>query len=199
MSNIKVNLSWLATLFTVLCLWGISLHVASESKDSTVDSVSTPALQHEVTFQRNPDYACVQCHKDEENKLAGAHNDVINPNNNRSVTCVDCHTSITPSHRDGATDVVKFDHSQSVSGTTLAASSVEWITKQNEACETCHEPTQLQEANWTHDVHARDLTCSSCHTVHPATDPMKGLTSKAAIETCVDCHTDQRLAQEEKQ
>lgn len=200
MSNLKASPFWSATIIAALCLWGISMHVATASEGDPALSGEKPSEQHyEVTFQRNPDYACTQCHKDEENKLAGAHGDVINPKTNRNMTCIDCHTDVTEKHRDGAEDVVKFDHSQSVKGTNIPAASIEWITQQNAACETCHEPTDLREANWTHDVHARDLTCSSCHDVHPQQDPMKGITRKDKIQTCVDCHSDQTKAREEEE
>ncbi|MDD1795076.1 cytochrome c nitrite reductase pentaheme subunit [Enterovibrio sp. ZSDZ42] len=200
MSNLKASPFWSATIIAALCLWGISLTVATAnegvSAQTSGDSVSQ---QHEVTFQRNPDYACTQCHKDEENQLAGTHGEAINPHTNRDMTCIDCHTGITEDHRDGAKDVVKFDHSQSVAGTDIPAASLAWILQQNTQCEACHEPLDLREANWTHDVHARDLTCTSCHDVHPKQDPMKGITRKDNIQLCVDCHSDQTKAREEKE
>lgn len=199
MSNLKASPLWSATLFAALCLWGMSTHLANASEGSPAQAtVTTSAKQHEVTYQRNPDYACTQCHKDDKNTLAGAHGSAINPHTNRTMTCIDCHTDVTETHRDGAKDVVKFDHSQSVKGVDVPAASVAWITQQNAQCEGCHEPAQLREANWTHDVHARDLTCSSCHDVHPQQDPMKGISRKDKIATCVDCHSDQTHAREEK-
>ena len=107
---------------------------------------------------------------------------------------MDCHTRITKEHRNGANDVVKFIPAQSVpaqtkDGLKTHAAPLGVIAQQNERCESCHRPAQLQEVNWTHDVHARNLTCVSCHTVHPLKDPMKGISRKEKIKTCIDCHS----------
>lgn len=206
MSNLKANIRWFsAAILATLCLSGITMHVVTAS-DNTPNALveksfaaktASEALPHEVIFQRNPDYACIQCHKKEENKLLGVHGDIINTKTDRDFSCIDCHTSITQAHRDGANDVVKFIHAQSVKGVNVAPAHRDLITQQNESCESCHLPVELREANWTHDVHARDLSCASCHTVHPAKDPMQGLSRKAKITTCVNCHGDQYQARED--
>ncbi len=74
----------------------------------------------------------------------------------------------------------------------------------------CHDATSLQQASWTHDVHALNLTCSNCHDVHIATKKSKRMKTKARIKKkndtgvnvlefeshkdiigmCVDCHAD---------
>lgn len=199
MSHIKNNsVWWSAGFFAVLCLWGITSHIATASdvapEKITVESIDA---QHQVAFQRNPDNACAQCHSNQENTLNGIHGDVINTKTNRDFTCIDCHTSITAAHRDGAADVIKFLHAQSAKGTNIPASHLDVIREQNQRCESCHQPAELREANWTHDVHARDLSCSSCHIVHPVNDPMKGISPKAKIATCVECHSNQYKAREQ--
>lgn len=200
MSNLKAKSLWSAIAISALCFWGISLTVATASeKDLVQTSARSNTKQFEVSFQRDPNYACIQCHKKEENKLLGTHGSVINPKTDRNFTCIDCHTDVTEKHRDGAKDVVKFNHAQTAMGTQIPSSSINAIAKQNEQCENCHQPEDLRKANWTHDVHARDLTCSSCHDIHPKQDPMKGILQQDKIQLCVDCHSDQTKALEEKQ
>ena len=58
----------------------------------------------------------------------------------------------------------------------------------------CHEPKPLREALWAHDVHATKLTCTSCHQLHPAKEPMAEIPEKSRIKLCVDCHSKQHQA-----
>ena len=56
---------------------------------------ATPAAQasgdrYEVTQQRNPDAACLDCHKPDTEGMHGKHASVINPNNKLPVTCTNC-------------------------------------------------------------------------------------------------------------
>ncbi|MGQ7191810.1 hypothetical protein ACUODJ_61545, partial [Escherichia sp. HC-CC] len=43
--------------------------------------------RYEVTQQRNPDAACLDCHKPDIEGMHGKHASVINPNNKLPVTC----------------------------------------------------------------------------------------------------------------
>ena len=177
-----------AVIFTQLAFGGLSLHLANANENPSNE------IQHKVEYQRPQDSACTQCHQEQQKNHSGFHASAINPKTKRPITCIDCHTRITKEHRNGASDVVKFTPAQSVSAQTKndlksRAASLGVIVQQNERCESCHSPDQLQEINWTHDVHARNLTCVSCHTVHPLKDPMKGITRKEKIKTCIDCHS----------
>ena len=199
MGNHKVALNSMLTLFVAMCIWGFSINVAADSQ-STEATAANPSVttsesgRHVVEFIRDRDYACTQCHKDDKDILKGAHSTAINPHTNRDVTCVDCHSNVGSDHRNGAKEVTKFAPAQSVAGTEKPAADVTWITQQNETCVNCHEPENLREANWTHDVHATDLSCASCHNIHPTSDPMKGIERKPRIKLCVDCHSDQTKA-----
>ena len=67
---------------------------------------ATPAAQasddrYEVTQQRNPDAACLDCHKPDTEGMHGKHASVINPNNKLPVTCTNCHGQPSPQHREG--------------------------------------------------------------------------------------------------
>ncbi|CAG19670.1 MULTISPECIES: cytochrome c nitrite reductase pentaheme subunit [Photobacterium] len=197
MGNYKVAMNTMITFFVAMCIFGFSINVAADSNTQDA-TTATPAVinqesgQHVVKFIRDRDYACTQCHKDEKDVLKGAHGDAIHAQTGRDVTCVDCHSNVGENHRDGAKVVTKFAPAQSVAGSEKPAADVAWIKQQNNTCINCHEPKDLREVNWTHDVHALDLSCASCHTVHPDTDPMKGIDRKSKIKMCVDCHSDQK-------
>ncbi|MFV0576000.1 MAG: cytochrome c nitrite reductase pentaheme subunit [Vibrio sp.] len=143
-----------------------------------------------VSFVRDKNYACTQCHKDDHDALKGEHAKAMNEKTGRNVGCVDCHSTISPEHRNGAPHVVKFKQGQAVAGKEKPAQDAAWISKQNAQCLDCHEGKQLREANWTHDVHAQSLTCASCHKIHPEKDPMQDIERKPRIKMCVDCHSD---------
>ncbi|OAN13726.1 cytochrome c nitrite reductase pentaheme subunit [Photobacterium jeanii] len=200
----KMAVSAITTCLVVLGMTGFSLSVAADSEKQPVTtqaapSLSSPATEHVVTFIRDRNYACTQCHKDSKDALLGAHASAIHSQTNRNIGCVDCHSTIGENHRDGAEQVTKFAPSQTVAGTVKPAADPLWIKKQNETCTNCHDnPDELRQANWTHDVHALDLSCASCHNVHPSTDPMKGITKSSKIKMCVDCHSDQRKAKGDK-
>ena len=61
-----------------------------------------------VTQQRNPDAACLDCHKPDTEGMHGKHAEVINPNNKLPVTCTNCHGQPSPNHREGVKDVMRF-------------------------------------------------------------------------------------------
>lgn len=73
------------------------------------------------------------------------------------------------------------------------------ISEQNGVCMSCHEPKELREALWAHDVHATKLTCTSCHQLHPAKEPMVAIPEKSRIKLCVDCHSKQHEASKARQ
>lgn len=201
MGNSKVALNRMLTVLVAILVWGYSMNVAADSEPGQVANATTQhsvspqtSERHVVEFIRDRNYACTQCHKDEQDTLKGTHGDAIHTSANRNVSCVDCHGTISDEHRNGAPTVIKFAPSQSVAGTTKPAADPRWIAQQNETCVNCHDPHDLREVNWTHDVHALDLSCASCHNVHPEQDPMKGISKSSKIKLCVDCHSDQKKA-----
>lgn len=135
--------------------------------------------RYQVQQQRNPDYACTQCHKPETSGLHGKHASAINPNNLLPVTCTNCHGNISLEHRNGVADAMRFDQ------------DMFRVDQQNSVCMSCHEPKKLREVFWQHDVHMMKLSCASCHNLHPVKDPMQGLDHKGQIKLCVDCHSEQ--------
>ncbi|EAA2651541.1 cytochrome c nitrite reductase pentaheme subunit [Salmonella enterica subsp. enterica serovar Uzaramo] len=133
-----------------------------------------------VTQQRNPDAACLDCHKPDTEGMHGKHTGTINPNNKLPITCTNCHGQPSLHHREGVKDVMRFNDPMYT------------VEQQNSVCMSCHLPEQLQKAFWPHDVHVTKVTCASCHSLHPQQDTMQTLSEKGRIKICVDCHSDQR-------
>ena len=155
------------------------------------DAATAPApTTHEVEFLRSADKACTDCHKEQVEGMHGKHGQATNPNNLAPVTCTNCHGQPSPQHREGVKDVMRFSDSFKDKQSTESYP----IAEQNGVCMSCHEPKVLREALWAHDVHATKLTCTSCHQLHPAKEPMAEIPEKSRIKLCVDCHSKQHQA-----
>ena len=127
---------------------------------------------------------CDKCHEGNE-LMHGKHASVTNPNTNEAVTCTNCHGNPSAKHRKqrgGIVDVMRFGDEAFP------------LDQQNGVCMSCHEPDALRKSLWAHDVHATKLTCTSCHALHPAKEPMIGIPEKSRIKLCVDCHGKQHEA-----
>lgn len=160
------------------------------------DAATAPApTTHEVEFLRSADKACTDCHKEQVEGMHGKHGQATNPNNLAPVTCTNCHGQPSPQHREGVKDVMRFSDSFNNKQSTESYP----IAEQNGVCMSCHEPKVLREALWAHDVHATKLTCTSCHQLHPAKEPMVGIPEKSRIKLCVDCHSKQHEASKARQ
>lgn len=160
------------------------------------DAATAPApTTHEVEFLRSADKACTDCHKEQVEGMHGKHGQATNPNNLAPVTCTNCHGQPSPQHREGVKDVMRFSDSFNNKQSTESYP----IAEQNGVCMSCHEPKVLREALWAHDVHATKLTCTSCHQLHPAKEPMVGIPEKSRIKLCIDCHSKQHEASKARQ
>lgn len=129
---------------------------------------------------------CSKCHDGDEG-MHGKHSDVTNPNTGDKVTCTNCHGNVSAKHRKqrgGMVDVMRFGDEAFP------------LDQQNGVCMSCHEPDALRKSLWAHDVHATKLTCTSCHSLHPAKEPMAGITEQSRIKLCVDCHSKQHDAKQ---
>ncbi len=62
------------------------------------------------------------------------------------------------------------------------------VFTQNKQCIACHSPDHLRSSEWTHDVHATKLLCSTCHSLHREFDPIIGIDKKIRIGLCRTCH-----------
>ena len=195
MGNIKLAIVIMLKSILAFCLYGYSLHAVADT--STLQSEDTSG-RHEVTLIRDKDYKCIQCHKDSKETLMGSHGEDAHNIIGREVNCTECHNSIGPDHREGAPEVTKFSSAQSKKGTEKVYLDPELILKANSQCTDCHKPKYLQKDSWTHDVHAKNLTCSNCHDVHAKKSKILGLERKEQIQMCVDCHSDFNQKEEER-
>jgi cytochrome c-type protein NrfB len=119
---------------------------------------------------------CIGCHQ--QAKVEGIHSGSLFGHTNQVADCIDCHGQVSDleKHKLSPIDVVQFQTDETT------------IEQQNQACLSCHEAEPLRFAHWTHDVHVNALSCASCHSLHTNHDPVLGLTEKATIKLCVDCH-----------
>ncbi|MGN5111598.1 cytochrome c nitrite reductase pentaheme subunit [Aeromonas jandaei] len=180
--------------FLRLMLMAAMLLTSLQGQAAESAAAPVPAT-HEVEFLRNPDKACTDCHKEQSEGMHGKHGQATNPNNLAPVTCTNCHGQPSPQHREGVKDVMRFSHSMK----DKESIKLYPISEQNGVCMSCHEPKELREVLWAHDVHATKLTCTSCHQLHPAKEPMVEIPEKSRIKLCVDCHSKQHEASKARQ
>jgi len=65
------------------------------------------------------------------------------------------------------------------------------VNQVNETCLKCHE--KAGQANYAASMHSRrNLTCTSCHSIHDAKSVKAQLKTKDASETCFTCHKSER-------
>lgn len=161
-------------------------------------------FEPQLENQRNPNETCASCHRFQTDgtqsggdlhfgKFDGIHLTKLSPNSGKPITCESCHGKISEDHRKGVKDVMRYQENVLVD--TPPTFSVE---EQNQVCFACHQPSEMREKLWAHDVHAMTVSCVSCHKVHPAKEPMKGIEKKAQVKLCVDCHKKQADAKANK-
>lgn len=162
---------------------------AAPSATSSADQAEQPTLaERQAKAEKKKAAArfakCEKCHDGEEG-MHGKHGQVTNPNTGEQVTCTNCHGNASADHRKqrgGMVDVMRFGNDAFP------------LSQQNGVCMSCHEPDDLRKALWAHDVHATRVSCTSCHQLHPAKEPMVGIPEKSRIKLCVDCHRKQHEA-----
>ena len=97
-------------------------------------------------------------------------------------SCANCHKDVGEHARaqaEGRTD------GPVPSMKKLTAASV------NQTCLTCHEKDR--QANWHSSAHdRRDVSCTSCHSVHAAKSTRALLQTRTDSETCFGCHKTER-------
>jgi len=197
MGNIKLAIVIMLKSLLAFCLYGYSLHAVADT--STVQSEDKSA-RHEVTLIRDKDYKCIQCHKDSQQTIHQTHTTEKFEQIGKTLNCTTCHGNIGPDHREGAPVVTKYAPAQSQMGSDKVQMPHQGILDANSQCMNCHTSERLHKANWTHDVHAKNLTCSNCHNVHAEKkSKILSLERQDKIKMCVDCHSDiTQLKEEEK-
>ncbi|WP_017221427.1 multiheme c-type cytochrome [Moritella dasanensis] len=199
MGNVKLAIRTTISFLLIICIYGLNFSVAAESSDH--DALTTSAdSRHQVTFIRDSDNACTQCHKDSKETRQGTHGEKATVKLGRDLKCVECHNTIGPDHRENASQVTTYSAAQSEVGTHKSLLDFDAILKATGNCTECHTSERLQEKTWVHDVHAKKATCSSCHVIHAdgEKEGMQALERKAQIAQCVDCHKDFNLIKKDK-
>ncbi|MCK5819816.1 MAG: cytochrome c nitrite reductase pentaheme subunit [Psychromonas sp.] len=203
MGNIKLAIRTAINLLFFSCLYGFSLTVSAD-----VPTISVPTAEqvdangkYIVHKIRDKDYACVQCHQESKKTLHGTHSLEKMKKIDATLQCVSCHESISPDHRNNAPEVIKYSAAQFRLGTDKQQLDHQQILQANEKCSSCHTPERLRENSWTHDVHAKNLTCSSCHSVHAdgKKEGIQSLERKDQIQLCVTCHKDFNATTDKKE
>ncbi|HEY7865600.1 MAG TPA: cytochrome c3 family protein [Psychromonas sp.] len=166
----------------ILCLSSLaaSNKVVSELNPSVPVADFEKQVKNEAEMEKliKENTRCIRCHKVERKlkkiaavKLQGAHASEKFFNN-----CTACHGDKGKHPKDDFS-VINF-----------SAHSSTPLAQQNGQCLTCHTPVELRKAEWTHDVHYKNINCASCHKLHDAVDPMINIDRKSRIKLCVDCH-----------
>ncbi len=199
MGNIKLTIETMLKLLFVFAIYGFTIAAHATSSEPIEGA---QAERHQVELIRDRDYKCLQCHKDAKETLNLSHDPQALLSQGKQLNCTNCHSNIGPDHREGAPDVIKFSAAQSKEVHDKVFLDPSMILKANSQCVDCHAPTQLRESHWTHDVHAKNLTCSNCHDVHAAKTKALSYDRKQLIKQCVDCHSEfavePELAKEEE-
>ena len=136
----------------------------------TIALLSLPTNAKDSLAEKNPGQVsmpCEQCHGQISFSEAGhqQHQDAL--------SCNTCHAFDASHHSQQPPSKDPFDTDNSVS-------------KQNSACLTCHQDSQLSQ--WQKSAHNQEnVACVSCHQIHGAEDPV--LTRKTEVEVCIHCHT----------
>lgn len=135
MGKVQFAIAIMLKSLLAFCLYGYSIYAVAESSDKK--SEASPQ-RHEVTFIRDADYKCVQCHKDAKNTLLESHSEQALQQAGRELNCTNCHSNIGPEHRNGAEDVTKYFSAQSQPGTEKVYLDPEQILQANSVCMDCH-------------------------------------------------------------
>jgi DmsE family decaheme c-type cytochrome len=142
---------------------------------------SSPA----ATKEPAPEDTCKACHEPHFNSYAaskhGTKADPRAPANRGG--CFTCHGA-------GALEHAQKGGGRGVGGVVNPASKTLSATAKNDICLTCHQGGK--RIHWSTSTHAsRDVSCTSCHTVHTAHDRTRDKLTQS--ETCFQCHKEQRV------
>jgi DmsE family decaheme c-type cytochrome len=125
---------------------------------------------------------CLACHFDMERGVAGtAHGNPAIPGSPAAADgCESCHG---PGERHIEDPTVE---------TSIRKFPLMAPREASEACLSCH--TGASHALWEGSAHdARNLSCTTCHSVHDPQSPHAQLKTATELETCADCHRTQAL------
>jgi cytochrome c-type protein NrfB len=170
----------------VLCISLLSFSITAYSQESIV--LDYPAANFDSQLSDENSLAviekenrrCIRCHQ--KKRLLTGTEAITSVGVHASAkyydNCSACHGNKGHHPKDDAVpNVIPFDNYANVSA-----------FEQNERCITCHSPISLRQSEWTHDVHANKLVCSTCHSLHQDVDPFRGISKTFRIGLCATCH-----------
>jgi DmsE family decaheme c-type cytochrome len=163
-------------------LWG--LLVLAVAPPGHAPAAQTPAAQAPARTYVGQD-TCVGCHDTEgttiHNTMHGKAKDPRTPESSKG--CESCHGPGSAHVEDPSVpdSIKRF--------TSMAARDV------SDTCLTCH--TRGNHTQWKGSMHdIRNLSCTTCHSVHNPKSEKSQLKAVGVIETCAPCHTTQVAKQE---
>jgi DmsE family decaheme c-type cytochrome len=178
------------TLVAVLALaWGAAVVSASSAPPARTNAASVarsaPAADKTATDQAAGyvgDDTCTTCH---ESEGKGLHQTLHGKAQNertpagKGQACESCHGP-------GKTHVDTGDKTKIKRFTVMSARAV------NETCLTCH--AKGAHAQWSGSMHdARNVSCTTCHSVHSAKSERFQLKTVRASDTCASCHKQEAM------
>ncbi|MGF1690417.1 cytochrome C [Photobacterium kagoshimensis] len=165
-------------LCTAISLFGVMAYCA-ETVDLTPKAFASQINEDaDLVILIKENKRCIRCHQKkrlitgiEAVTSFGAHASAEFYNN-----CTACHGN-KGEHPKRTDAIISFDMQSKMS-----------VFTQNKQCITCHSPEDLRRIEWTHDVHATKLLCSTCHSLHRDSDAIIGIDNKIRIGLCRTCH-----------
>jgi len=156
--------------------WGIvvvaifaGVFVAGSSAQDQQPAAAAPAAATEE---------CAACHADAVKAMTGTRHAAV------AGGCAACHGNVLEHQK---SEVERGELGAIVVIPKLKASAA------NAICETCH--TKGKQMHWSGSTHeSHNLTCVTCHSLHPKGDPPMSLLAKPQMALCTGCHL-QRKAQ----
>jgi DmsE family decaheme c-type cytochrome len=178
------------TLVAVLALaWGAAVLTASSGAPPQKSAVSVarsaPAADKSTSQQATGfvgDDTCTTCHESEgkgiHQTLHGKSTDERTPAG-KGQTCESCHGP-------GKVHVDTGDKTKIKRFNVMSARDV------NESCLSCH--AKGAHAQWSGSMHdARNVSCTSCHSVHSPKSERAQLKTVGMSDTCVGCHKQEAM------
>jgi DmsE family decaheme c-type cytochrome len=176
------------TLVAVLALvWGVAVVSAASGgapptqTNAASAARSAPAVDKPASLQTTDfvgDETCATCHESEGKSLQGSlHGKAQNPRT-PAATGHSCETC----HGNGKAHVEDSGNKEKIKRFNVMSARESSAT-----CLTCHN--RGNHAQWQSSMHnARDLSCTTCHSVHSPKSDHAQLKTKSVIETCASCH-----------
>ena len=186
MGRLKRTLGPLVTIAGALAVWLVVMATVGASPSPIQDAsgpggtvAAAPAAQQAAASASGyvGEETCLTCHEDRAKGYHGsAHSRTQDPRTPAATKgCESCHGP-GQAHVDGGGDKTKIKALGSMSPKEV-----------NETCLSCHNRSNHNE--WAGSKHdARNVSCTTCHSVHAPKSEKGQLKTETQLETCVQCH-----------